>query len=271
MIGTFAFAAGCSAIAQSYPARPIRLTVGFPPGGNANFAARAVASKMAQSLGATIVVENRTGAGGGIAIQIVARAAPDGYTLLWASPGALTIAPLLEKNVTYNAEKLFQPIGLAFTFGNALVTRQDSAVNSIGQLIAAAKERPKQFNLGSQGIASAGHLSLELLQLMTGAAFTHVPYKGGSELLTAVLGGELPYSFMSTLIARGMSPRLKALAVTTLQRDASLPDVPTMDEAGIKGYDASFWFGLLAPAGRPPRSAIFSTSICVTHSPTQRP
>lgn len=251
-LGAFASAAAGIATAQSYPARPIRLTVGFPPGGNANFAARAVADKMAQSLGATIVVENRPGAGGSVAVQIVARAAPDGYTLLWASPGGLTVAPILEKRLNYDAAKVFQPIGLAFTFGNALVTRQDSNVNSVSQLIAAAKERPKQINFGSQGIAAAGHLSMELFQQMAGVTFNHVPYKGGGELVTAVLGGELPYAFMSALAARGMRPRLKVLAVTTLQRDPTLPDVPTMDEAGVKGYDASFWFGLLAPAGIPP-------------------
>ena len=244
--------AASSAIAQTYPARPIRLTVGFPPGGNADFGARAVANKMTRSLPATIVVENRTGGGGSIAVQIVARAAPDGYTLLWASTGALTVAPILEKNLNHNVEKSFQPIGLALAFGNALATRQDSSVSSISQLIAAAKERPKQINLGTQGVGAAGHLSLELLQLLTGAALVHVPYKGGAELITATLGGELPYAFMSTLAVRGMRPRLKPLAVTTLQRDPSLPDVPTMDEAGVKGYDASFWFGLLAPAGTSP-------------------
>ena len=240
------------AVAQSYPSRPIRLTVGFPPGGNADFGARAIANKLARTLPATIVVENRTGAGGSIAVQIVARAAPDGYTLLWASTGALTVAPILDKNLAVNAEKSFQPIGLTFTFANALVTRQDTSVNSIAQFLAAAKERPKQINVGTQGIGAAGHLSLELFQLMTGAAVTHVPYKGAGELVTATLGGELPYAFMSTLAVRGMRPRLKALAVTSLQRDATLPDVPTMDEAGVKGYEATFWFGVLAPAGTPP-------------------
>ena len=241
-----------SAIGQSYPTRPIRLTVGFPPGGNADFGARAIANKMAKTLPATIVVENRTGAGGSIAVQIVARAAPDGYTLLWASTGALTVAPILDKNLNHNVEKSFQPIGLSFAFGNALVTRQDSSIGTVQQLIAAARDKPKQLNVGTQGIGAAGHLSLELLQLMTGAAFAHVPYKGGAELITATLGGELPYAFMSTLAARAMRPRLKPLAVTTLQRDPSLPDVPTLDESGVKGYDASFWFGLLAPAGTPP-------------------
>jgi tripartite-type tricarboxylate transporter receptor subunit TctC len=238
--------------AQNYPSRPIRLTVGFPPGGNADFGARVIANKLAKTLPATIVVENRTGAGGSIAVQIVSRAAPDGYTLLWASTGALTVAPILDKNLNLNVEKSFQPIGLTFTFGNALVTRQDTSVSSIAQFIAAAKERPRQLNVGTQGIGAAGHLSLELFQLMSGAALTHVPYKGAGELVTATLGGELPYAFMSTLAVRGMRPRLKALAVTTLQRDPSLPDVPTMDESGVKGYEASFWFGLLAPAGTPP-------------------
>ena len=251
MLGTLAVAAASFATAQSYPARPVRLIVGFPPGGNADFGARAVANLMARSIGATIVVENRTGAGGGIAVQIAARATPDGYSLLWASTGALTVAPILDKNVKYNVEKSFQPIGLAFAFGNALVTRQDSPVNSVAQLIKLAKDQPKQLNLGTQGVGAAGHLSLELLQLMSGAVFTHVPYKGGAELNVRILGGELPYAFMSTLAVRGLRPRLKPLAVTTLQRDSSLPDVPTMDEAGVKGYDASFWFGLLAPAGTP--------------------
>lgn len=257
LAGTAALVSGAwvcamsGASAQIYPTRPIRLTVGFPPGGAADFGARAVANSMARTMGATFVIENRTGAGGSIAVQIVARAVPDGYTLLWASPGALTIAPILEHKLTYDAEKLFQPIGLAFRFGNALVTRHDGSVNTVGQLIALAKERPKQLNVGSQGVAAAGHLSLELFQLMTGTAFTHIPYKGGAELSTAVLGGELPYAFMSTLVARNLRPRVKPIAVTSLQRDASLPDVPTMHESGVKGYDASFWFGLLAPAGLP--------------------
>ena len=252
VLGAAAAAASADAPAQSYPTRPIRLTVGFPPGGNADFGARAVANRMAKSLPATIVVENRTGAGGSIAVQIVARAAPDGYTLLWASTGALTVAPILDKNLNHDVEKSFRPIGLAFAFANALTTRQDSAVNSVAQFIAAAKERPKQINLGTQGIGAAGHLSLELFQLMTGAALTHVPYKGAAELTTALLGGELPYAFMSTLAVRGLRPRLKPIAVTSLQRDASLPDVPTIDESGVKGYEATFWFGLLAPAGTPP-------------------
>jgi tripartite-type tricarboxylate transporter receptor subunit TctC len=250
MLGAWVAASG-GVSAQPYPTRPIRLTVGFPPGGNADFASRVIAGKLSRSLGANIVVENRTGAGGSIAVQIVTRAQPDGYTLLWASTGALTVAPIFTKNIGYSIDRSFTPIGLAFTFGNAIVTRQDAPVKSVAHLIALAKERPKQINFGSQGVAAAGHLSLELFQLLAGISVTHVPYKGAGELTTAILGGELPYAFMSTLAARSMHPRARALAVTTLQRDASLPDVPTLDEAGVKGYDATFWFGLLAPAGLP--------------------
>lgn len=245
-------ALGHDVCAQGYPNRPIRLTVGFPPGGNADLAARAIANKLARTLNTSIVVDNRTGAGGSVAVQIVAAAAPDGYTLLWASPGALTIAPILEKNLSYNAEKAFQPIGLAFTFGNVLVARQDAPVNTLAQFIAAANEHPAKLNVGSQGVASAGHLSLELFTLMTGVRVTHVPYKGAGAIVPAMLGGELPYAFISTTIARAQRPRIKSLAVTALTRDAALPDIPTMDESGVKGYDASFWFGLLAPAGISP-------------------
>jgi tripartite-type tricarboxylate transporter receptor subunit TctC len=252
LVATLSLVAAAPGFAQTYPNRPIRLTVGFPPGGNADLAARAIANKLSRTLNTTIVVDNRTGAGGAVAVQIVAAAAADGYTLLWASPGALTIAPILEKNLSYNAEKAFQPIGLAFTFGNVLVARQEVPINTVAQFIAAAKEQPARLNVASQGVASAGHLSLELFLLMTGVRVTHVPYKGAGAIVPAMLGGELPYAFISTTIARAQRPRIKSIAVTTLARDAALPDVPTMDESGIKGYDASFWFGMLAPAGTSP-------------------
>jgi tripartite-type tricarboxylate transporter receptor subunit TctC len=240
-----------AASAQTYPSKPIRLLVGFTAGGSADAGARPVANRMSQALDTTIVIENRGGAGGSVAAQIVARAAPDGYTLLWSSPGALTISQILEKNLPYNAQTAFAPISLAFTFCNALVARPDFQATSIGQLIALAKAKPGQLNYGSQGVGSAGHLSGALLQSMTGISLTHVPYKGGNEILTALLGGELQLSFASSTTARAMRSRMKILAVTSLNRDPSLPDVPSMNEAGVRGYDASFWFGLLAPAGTP--------------------
>jgi len=251
IVSVLAMVGSASALAQNYPVKPIRLLVGFVAGGSADGSARVIATRMGQMLGTTIVVENRGGAGGSVAAQIVAKAAPDGYTLLWGNPGALTISQILEKNLAYNAETSFAPIGLALTFCNALVTRQDSSVNSVAQLIALAKEKPGQLNYGTQGIGSAGHLSAQLLQSMASIQLAHVPYKGGAEILTALIGKELGLAFMSSTTAQSMQSRIRILAVTSVKRDPALPDVPSMNEAGVKGYDASFWFGLLAPAGTP--------------------
>jgi len=235
--------------AQAYPTKPIRLLVGFTPGGTADVSARVVAAKMAQALGTTIVVENRSGAAGSVAAQIVARAPADGYTLMWASPGAFAINRILEKNLPYNPDTAFEPIGLAVTFCNALLARQDFPATSVAQLTALAKAKPGELNFGSQGIGSAGFLSGQLMQQMAGIKLAHVPYKGGSDATTAVLGGELQLTFASATAAVSLRNRLKVLAVTSPARDPSLPDVPTMDEAGLKGYDATFWLGIAAPAG----------------------
>jgi tripartite-type tricarboxylate transporter receptor subunit TctC len=247
-----ASAAGHAAETGGYPTKPIRLLVGFSAGGSADASARAIATRMAQGLGTTMVVENRGGAGGSVAAQIASRAAADGYTLLWASMGALTVSPLLEKNIGYDPQTAFAPVGLAFTFCNALIARPDFGASSVQQIIAAAKAKPGLIDFGSQGVGSAGHLSGALLQSMTGISLTHVPYKGGNDVLAAVVGGELQLAFASSTTAKGMRSRVKVLAVTSLNRDPALPDVPSMSEAGVKGYDASFWFGLLAPARTPP-------------------
>jgi tripartite-type tricarboxylate transporter receptor subunit TctC len=236
------------ALAQAYPNKPIRLLVGFPPGGNADASARAVANRVTQTLRTPVVIENRGGAGGSVAAQTASRAAPDGYTLLWASPGSLTVAQILEKNIGYDAQTAFAPVGLAFTFCNALVARPEFAAGSVPELVALAKAKPGDINYGSQGVGSAGHLSGELLQKMTGIRFTHVPYKGGNDIMAALLGGELQLAFASSTTVKGMRSRMKVLAVTCPQRDPALPDIPTLNEAGVKGYDASFWFGLLVPA-----------------------
>jgi tripartite-type tricarboxylate transporter receptor subunit TctC len=247
----FGAAISVAAPAQNYPVKPIRLLVGFSAGGSADGSARSIATRMSEALGGTFVIENRGGAGGSIAAQIVARAPADGYTLLWSSPGALTISQIIEKNLPYNAATAFAPIGLAVTFCNALVVRNDSALTSVEQLVALAKEMPGQLRYATQGVGSAGHLSGEMLQAMTGAVLTHVPYKGGSDILTAVLSGELELGLMSSTTAGTMRSRIRILAVTSRNRDPSLPDVPSMHEAGVRNYDATFWFGLLAPAGTP--------------------
>ena len=236
---------------QSYPNRPIRLLVGFTAGGNSDITARVIAAKLTQSLGTTIVVENRAGAAGSIAALTVARAPADGYTLMLASPGALAVNRILERNLPYDPDTAFALIGQVGTFSNALVARQDSPISSVSQLIALAKEKPGQLNIGSQGIGSAGFLSGQLMQQMAGIKLTHVPYKGGADATTAVLSGELNLTFASTALALSLRNRLKALAVTSPARDPILPDVPTLDESGLKGYDATFWFGFAAPAGTP--------------------
>jgi len=239
-------------MAADYPEKPIRLIVGFSAGGSADIGARTVAKKLGETLGTTMVIDNRGGAGGSVAAQLVAAARPDGYTLLWGSVGALTINQILEKNLPYNTQTAFAPVGMTLTFCNALIVRNDSPIQSIAQLIARAKEKPGEINYGTQGIGSAGYLSGELMKSMTGTRFTHVPYKGASEILTAVLGGELQVSFISATAAGSLRNRIRVLAVTSANRDPSLPDVPSMSEAGIKGYDATFWYGLLAPAGTLP-------------------
>jgi len=236
---------------QSYPNRPIRLLVGFTAGGNSDITARVIAAKLTQSLGTTIVVENRAGAAGSIAALTVARAPADGYTLMLASPGALAVNRILERNLPYDPDTAFALIGQVGTFSNALVARQDSPISSVSQLIALAKEKPGQINIGSQGTGSAGFLSGQLMQQMAGIKLTHVPYKGGADATTAVLSGELNLTFASTALALSLRNRLKALAVTSPARDPILPDVPTLDESGLKGYDATFWFGFAAPAGTP--------------------
>lgn len=243
--------AAATAQPLAYPRKPIRLVVGFPAGGSADASARPVAIHMGRALGTTFVVENRGGAAGTLAGQIVASAAADGYTLLWSSPGALTINRILEHNLPYNADTAFIPIGRAVTFCNALIVRQDSPATTVPQFLALAKDRQGQMQYGTQGVGSAGNLSGQMLQNLTGVVLSHIPYKGGGELITAVIGGETPAAFVSSLAAGSMRSRVRVLAVTSAQRDPSLPDVPSMQEAGVKNYDASFWFGVMAPAGTP--------------------
>jgi tripartite-type tricarboxylate transporter receptor subunit TctC len=236
---------------DGYPRKPIRLLVGFPPGGNSDAAARLMAQRMGEALGANVVVENRGGAGGSIAAQIAARAPADGYTLLWSSPGALTINRILEHNLSYNADTAFTPVGRTFTFCNVLVVRPDSPLTTMKQYLAAAKDKPGHLQFGSQGVGSAGHLSGQMLQNLAGISLSHVPFKGATEILTSVIGGDMPTAFVSPTSAINMRGRVRPLAVTSAQRDPILPEVPSMQEAGIANYDASFWFGVLVPTGTP--------------------
>lgn len=239
--------------AQTFPTKPIRLLVGFTPGGAADTSARAISRKMGEAMRTTIVVENRSGAGGNIAAEIVSNAASDGYTLFWGSVGPLTVSPALGMKLPYDVFKDFSTVGLAVTFCNILAARSGIKADSLADIIALAKAKPGQINYASQGQGSTGHLAGELLRTMTGVDIMQVRYKGGAELLTALLGGEVELAFISVTTLKGTGAgRLKPFAVTCGRRDPGAPNLPTFAEAGVPGYDASFWYGPVAPARTPP-------------------
>lgn len=246
-----------AAAAETYPARPIRLLVGFTPGGAADVSARVVTRKMSEAMGVNMVIENRSGAGGNIAADIVAKANPDGYTLYWGGVGPLTVSPALGVKLPYNPLTDFAPIGLTVRFCNFLAARPNFPANSVAEVIALAKAKPGQLNYAIQGIASTGHLSGELLKSMTGIDIVQVAYKGGSESVTALLGSEIELAFLSVAGIRSIGPgRIKSIGVTCAKRDTALRSVPTFAESGLASYDATFWYGLLAPARTP--SAVIS-------------
>jgi tripartite-type tricarboxylate transporter receptor subunit TctC len=237
--------------AQPYPTRPVRLVVGFSPGGNSDVSARLVGARMSEALGTSIVVDNRAGAAGVVAAQIVARAPADGHTLAWSSQGALVISQITDKNPPYRTEAAFAPISRTFTFANALIVRPDFPAKSAADIVAMAKQKPGELNYATQGVGSAGHLSGQMLQNVARIQLAHVPYKGGADVITALLGGEVRVGFAATTTAANIRSKVRPLAVTSRERDPSLPDVPSLHEAGLTGYDATFWFGMLAPAGTP--------------------
>jgi len=240
-----------SAHAQEWPARPIKLVVPFPPGGLIDNMARLVAPRLALELGQAIVIENKPGAGGNLGAAEAARATPDGYTLLMASP-PLTISPALYAKLPYRPEQIV-PIGLMGRVPNVLVVSSAGPINSLADLTALAKTKPGQLNYASNGQGTSLHLSAELYKSQAGVFITHIPYRGAAAGLTGVIAGEVNLMFDNLPSALGLiqGGKLKALAVTTPQRSSVLPNVPTMEEAGLKGYQVFAWFGLAAPAGVP--------------------
>ena len=237
--------------AQSWPARPIKLVVPFPPGGLIDNMARLVAPRLSQELGQPIVIDNKPGAGGNLGAGEASRAAPDGYTLLMASP-PLTINPALYNKLPYDPRSI-APIGLLGRVPNVLVVNPASGLQNVAELTVRLKTRPGQFNYASNGNGTSLHLSAELYKSLAGVFVTHIPYRGAAAGLTAVMADEVGFMFDNLPSALGLiqGGKLKALAVTTPQRSSALPQVPTMEEAGVKGYQVFAWFGLAAPAGLP--------------------
>src|SRR5262244_1654189 len=238
--------------AQDYPARPVRIIVGFGAGAVADTPARLLAQKFSQALGQQFVVENRPGAGSNIAAEYVARAHPDGYVLFMAT-SANTISATISANLGYDVTKDFAPIALICSVPNMLVVHPSLGVDNLQQLIALAKSKPEQIHFGSSGTATTTHLAGELINVMAGVRLVHVPYPGSAQALSDVLTGRIPLLFApaSAVIQHVEKGQLKAIAVTQLTRAGIAPDVPTMAEAGLPGYDIGLWFGLLAPAGTP--------------------
>ena len=241
--------------ADDYPTRPIRMIVGFAPGGGTDLTARPIAQKLSELLKQQVIVENRPGAAGNIATEQVARAAPDGYTLLMGTIAALAINPSLYGNLKYDPETDFAPVIQVVDATNVLVLHPSVRADSVRELIALAKL--KSLSAGSSGIGATGHLSIELFNLMAGVKLVHVPYKGGGPAMGDLVGGQVQLIFATTAsaIPQIKAGRIKGIAVTTARRSALMPDLPTLSEAGLPGFDANNWYGIVAPA-RTPRAII---------------
>jgi tripartite-type tricarboxylate transporter receptor subunit TctC len=244
-------AAGTSA--QTYPTRPIRLVVPFPAGGTTDILAREVGQRLSVSLGQPVVVDNRPGAAGNIGSDLVAKSAPDGYTLLMCTVSTHAINPNLYAKLPYDHVKDFAPVILVAGVPNVLEVTPSLPVNTVSDLIKLAKEKPGQINFASSGSGTSIHLSGELFKTMAGVDMTHVPYKGSAPAITDLMGGQVQVMFdnLPSSLQQIKAGKLRAIAVTSAQRAPALPNVPTIAESGLAGFEASSWFGVVAPAGTP--------------------
>ena len=239
--------------AQAWPAKPIRLIVPSPPGDGSDLMARSVGQRLAEALGQQVIVDNRPGAGGRLGTELAAKAAPDGYTLIMGNAGSHAINAALYKDLPYDIERDFVPITQVMRAPNVLVVTASLPVTSVKELIALYKANPGKYSYGSGGNGSSAHLSAELFKSMAGVDVVHVPYKGATPALTDVIAGQVAMFMGNLPPAAGhiKSGRVKALAVTTAQRSALVPDLPTVSESGLPGYETVAWFGLFAPTGTP--------------------
>ena len=255
---------------QAWPTKPIRVIVSVPAGGTPDVIARMVTPGLAGILGQQLVVDNRGGAGGLIAAELVARAAPDGYTLFFSSSGALTILPHMQKT-PYDAQRAFLPVSLVCIGPFLLITHPSVPVKTVKELIALAQAQPGKFNYASAGNGVPNHLAMELFKNMAGVNITHVPYKGAPQAVTDVMGGSMHMMLNSIppVIQQIKAGRLRLLGVSSAKRSPQLPDVPTISEAGVPGYEFITWFGMLAPAGMPKDivARLHGALVKVVHAP----
>jgi len=260
MISRYAIAVGCALLlshavapAQQFPTKPLRMVVPFAPGGPTDIVGRAVSQRLTETFGQTVVVDNRAGAGGVVGADLVAKAPPDGYTVLLCSTGAMAINPGLVPNIPYDAVRDFAPLSLVVTIPYLLLVNTPSALQSVKDLIAAARAKPGSINYGSAGIGSTSHLAGELFKSMAKIDMTHVPYKGSAPAATDLIGGQLQTMFDAVAVALPLvrGGKLRALGISTAKRSALVPDVPTISESGVPGYEVATWHGICAPARTP--------------------
>ena len=240
--------------AEAYPSKPIRLIVPFSPGGPADVLARVVGDKIGASMGKPVVVDNRAGAGGNIGMALGAKAAPDGYTLVLAPAGNLTVNPSLYRNVPYDVAKDFAPVTVVAAVPNILVVHPSIPAKNLTEFIAYAKSHPGQLNFSSPGAGSGAHLAGELFKSVVGADMVHVPFNGIAPAVTAVLAGDVQLMFAGApaVLQHVRAGKLHALGVASLKRMVGAPDLPTLSESGLAGFDVTSWYSIVAPAGTPP-------------------
>ncbi len=236
---------------QPYPTKPLRLLVGFSPGGASDITTRILGQKLSEAFGQPVITDNRAGASGAIAARIVAQSAPDGYTLLSGATSILALNPAMMAKPGYDSLKDFTPVSQTVSMPQVLVVHPSVKASSLKELIALAKARPGELNYSSSGSGSSSHLAIELLKYMTGINLVHVPFKGSGQSMPALLAGQVQMIFdpLPTSLLHVKTGKLRALAISTAKRSPAMPDLPTAAEAGVRGFESSLWYGLLLPAG----------------------
>ena len=252
-IAALAVAISAAQAADVYPTKPIRIIVAYTPAGATDILARTVGQKLTEAWGQTVIVDNRPGANGNIGTEVAARATPDGYTLLMVTAGTHGINPSLYRQLSWDAVRDFAPVSLVAMVPNILVVTNSLPVRSVKELVAHAKANPGKLNYGSPGNGSTAHLSMELLKSMTGISLTHIPYKGSAGVLSDLIAGQVVVTMdnMPPYLPQVKAGKIRALAVSPAKRSSAVPELPTVAEAGVPGYDSGAWFGLVAPANTP--------------------